>query len=360
MLPEPTPENLHINTDARAKFGNWLKKDEQELFWICGKAGSGKSTMMKRIFQLPQMQQSVKAWAHPCPVAFASFYFYQREKSALQKSNEGLLRALLYQIIKQVPSLSALVMEVMTPPGECSTNIETFEWKFDGLRKAIENIKEYSSRTGEIKFCIFIDGLDEYQSFDEIMQGQSNIQGKLAANTWESSKHRQSLQDIGNLVLELASSPQVKLCCSSRPETAFDCLFHKMPSIKLEHLTELDIGRFVSEKLEESEAMSSSPINPAERSKLIQKTVLKARGVFLWVKLVVDRVMEEMEDGSMFDELDRLLRSLPSELFGLYKEMLSKSDPQHLKQGFELFRTLPRAQKGHHCTNSILRFNRNH
>jgi hypothetical protein len=268
---------------------------------------------------------------------FCVVLFLPEGEVSPQKSNEGLLRALLYQIIKQVPSLSALVLEVLTPPGECSTNIENFEWKFDCLRKAIENIKDYASQTGKIKICIFIDGLDEYQSFDELMQEQSNIQGKLAANTWESSKHRQSLKDIGNLVLELAYSPQVKLCCSSRPETTFDSIFRIMPSINLEDLTELDIGRFVSEKLEESKAMSSSLIEPTEKSQLIQKTVFKARGVFLWVKLVVDRMIEELEDGTTFDKLDRLLRSLPSELFGLYKEMLSKSDPQHLKEGLELF-----------------------
>lgn len=186
LLPEPTPDNDHVNAEARAKFCDWLNKDEQELFWICGKAGSGKSTMMKRLFQHPQIQQSVKTWANPCPVAFASFYFYQRGNSVLQKSNEGLLRALLYQVLKQVPSLSAPVMEALPPPGDYSTSLETFEWKFDSLRKAIENIKDYSSRTGEVKFCIFIDGLDEYQSFDELMQEESNVQGKLATNTWES------------------------------------------------------------------------------------------------------------------------------------------------------------------------------
>ncbi|RYP29592.1 hypothetical protein DL767_006644 [Monosporascus sp. MG133] len=78
-------------------FSKWLQEGSG-LFWIHGKPGSGKSTLMKLIFQSPQTWQLLHNWQGDSLEIAAGFFFHYRG-STIQKSFEGVLRSLVVQIL---------------------------------------------------------------------------------------------------------------------------------------------------------------------------------------------------------------------------------------------------------------------
>lgn len=84
-------------------FVQWLRMGEG-IFWINGKAGSGKSTLMKYIHDHPMMQQHLLTWANHIPLYTTEFFFWLGG-TRIQKSQEGLLSSLLHQVLSQMLSL---------------------------------------------------------------------------------------------------------------------------------------------------------------------------------------------------------------------------------------------------------------
>jgi hypothetical protein len=220
----PTGENL-----CSSKFVDWLTSNDN-LFWISGKIGSGKSTLMKYICNHDLVQRNLKKWCDGCQLVITSFFFWNASKSVLPKSKEGLLRSILYQILRQAPDLIQYA-----PPGQwdtySSSNLGNHELGQDFLTvpellAAFNRISAHLAAT-KIKFCFFIDGLDEYVGKpDEILP----------------------------LIESLKKSPRVKMCVSSRRWNHFEKAFGQDSSRKLyiELYTANDIEIFVRETLEKS------------------------------------------------------------------------------------------------------------
>jgi len=67
-------------------------------YWINGKAGSGKSTLMKYIYCDPRTHEALKAWAGEREVQKAQFFSWNLG-STMQKSYLGVLQTVLYRIL---------------------------------------------------------------------------------------------------------------------------------------------------------------------------------------------------------------------------------------------------------------------
>jgi hypothetical protein len=89
-------------------FVQWLRQGDG-IYWISGKAGSGKSTLMKYIYESPNTQKHLLAWTKDTPLHIGRFFFWL-SGTKLQKSQEGLLRSLLYDVLRQVPALVRIVL----------------------------------------------------------------------------------------------------------------------------------------------------------------------------------------------------------------------------------------------------------
>lgn len=87
------------NNTGAAAFVPWIRSPKP-LFWITGKAGSGKSTLVKYVFTHPAFREHLQHWAGDCQLIKAKFFIINRAPSDLQKSFPGLLRSLLIQILK--------------------------------------------------------------------------------------------------------------------------------------------------------------------------------------------------------------------------------------------------------------------
>lgn len=91
-----------------SKLQTWLETSD-DIFWVQGKAGSGKSTFMKFFFEHEQTQLHLQRWVDGDVIA-AAFFFWRAGSSELEKSYLGLLRGLLYQVLQEHPQLIELVL----------------------------------------------------------------------------------------------------------------------------------------------------------------------------------------------------------------------------------------------------------
>lgn len=162
-------------------FHEWLCNDNSP-FWICGKLGSGKSTLVAHIMQDPRTRQGLDRWRGDCQLCIFKFFFW-RAGSELQRSILGLLRSLLYQICQFERRLVPRILSAL------STNASIIPvWTIQALKAGI--IKAFDE-TDHLRFSIFIDGIDEFiGDYNELL----------------------------DLILELQVHSHVKVCVSSRPE----------------------------------------------------------------------------------------------------------------------------------------------
>jgi hypothetical protein len=62
---------------TRIEFISWLRSGSG-IYWVSGKAGSGKSTLMKSIHEAPETRAHLSYWAGYCDLFIGHFYFYDR------------------------------------------------------------------------------------------------------------------------------------------------------------------------------------------------------------------------------------------------------------------------------------------
>jgi hypothetical protein len=78
-------------------FATWLT-DTRPLFWIRGKPGSGKSTLMRYIWEHDELSRLLLDGPQDRTLIKAAFFFHHRG-SHVQKSFEGMLHSLLFRIL---------------------------------------------------------------------------------------------------------------------------------------------------------------------------------------------------------------------------------------------------------------------
>ena len=296
-----------------ASFTDWLEHDST-LYWITGKAGSGKSTLMKYIYHNERTLKHLAKWSPDNAPLTAAFFFWS-SGSSLQMSHDGLLRSLLFQLLKQCPALIPSILperwEVYNLFGS-----DSLSWTQEELTQGFKLLaKEKKHRQ---KTCVFIDGLDE---FDE---------------------NHSSLIDI---LKEVSSSSHIKICVSSRPWITFEDAFKHSPNLMLENLTYPDIKYFVYSRFNSSPDFTRlKALEPGFASVLLETIIQKAAGVFLWVNLVVHSLLAGLINADRIVDLQKRLDFLPPDLENLYEKILNDLDPfyfEHASQYFRLVRASP-------------------
>lgn len=154
-------KTLHVptkdNGQRRTTFSQWLQSGNG-IFWISGKPGSGKSTFMKFVSGAARTHQLVSRRA--CPTIIVAHYFWS-SGSSIQKSREGLLRSLLYDIFQQCPELIPTVCQERW--GELDDlNFPNGRWSLPSLMKAFKKITEEETQK-RVNVLFFIDGMDEFE-----------------------------------------------------------------------------------------------------------------------------------------------------------------------------------------------------
>ncbi|KAI1051394.1 hypothetical protein LB506_003721 [Fusarium annulatum] len=266
-------------------FPAWLESDAQQ-YWISGKPASGKSSLMKFLATHSLTLQHLRA--HHSNIQILTHYFW-KPGQPLQKSIEGMTRSLLHQVLHKNRRLA---QRLWTEQSNVQDKRDRGDWDMNELKKALCWAIRFSGST----FCIFLDGLDEAKEFEDL--------------PWGDNQNSQVIYD-------LLSLSNIKLCASSREENPFCRFFEGQPCLRTHQLNEYDIYHYAKNKLEVS-GLSSS-----DRSRLLSIVVAKADGVFLWVVLAVKSLNQAIRSGGA-NEFEERLAQTPSDLHDLLVDMWNR------------------------------------
>lgn len=281
--------------DSAFGFSAWLKSPSARTYWITGKPGSGKSTLMKYIHQNHRTQELLREWAGNHQLVIANHFFWV-SGDQLQRHQIGLLRSLLYQILRECPQLIASVCEMRWNDDELTWDEP---WNLRTLSSCFERLANHEAL--DAKICLFIDGLDEYDG-----------------------DHRELIRLLKDLTRS-SNSQLFKLCVSSRPWNVFEAeyggLLHKL---RVHELTSNDILSYVECNLHEDQYLSEIfTTEHRESSQLIRMITDKAQGVFLWVHYVVRLLLKTAVDCPTMSDLMRMVDDYPAELDPLFERILA-------------------------------------
>lgn len=300
----------HSGERSWTHFVQWLEGDGS-LYWITGKAGSGKSTLMKYLFNNGRTMDHLKIWASGKHLVVVAFFFWN-SGTDIQSSQDGLLRSLLFQVLvkstKLIPRLFPERWEVYSLFSD-----DISPWSRQELRKAFRLLAHDGAL--DTKYCLLIDGLDEFDG--------------------EHSNLIDFLKDI-------VTSTHLKICVSSRPWVVFEDAFNHQPNLMLQDLTYPDITNFINSAFSNHAGFTELKMRePQYASDLLEAIAQKAAGVFLWVHLVVQSLLAGLLNSDRVSDLQRRLDSLPPDLENLYEKILKSLDPfyfQHAAQYFQIIR----------------------
>lgn len=310
IFDPPTAESA----DQRkwSNFREWLEVSNG-TYWVFGKPGSGKSTLMKYIVNEPRTVECLSQWERHSDIIVVSFFF-SNLGSPLQKGATGLLRSLLFQIVSQSPDMMELAIR------QCGTSSTHFRvaahldllptWTDERLLSLLRHL--ITKKPTTIGLCTFIDGLDEFEGDEGFLL---------------------------EIVRILSSEPVCKACISSRPEQIFRTEFQENPQCRVQDLNEEDIKILVEEELKPK--LRKYMLVNSRRINLLGRELIKhAEGVFLWLKLMIKDLIQGSRNGDTIDELYRRLRRTPNNIQCLYRRILQDLDPIYWDETVKLFRFL--------------------
>ena len=264
---------------------------------------------MNYICQNHRTVDVLRTWSGTKELLILTFFFWNAG-AALEKSSEGLLRSLLYQILERFPGLIPLSYDSPSSIEHESGDSKGFRpiaaWTERRLHTTLQSVMLQVQEVCRI--CIFIDGLDE----------NSDDQDK-------------SIAHVEDMV-----SADAKICISSRPDRSFSDAFDSGTRLRLQDLTETDILTYLRDQLQH--ALQKRSADEDEVSEILDSIADKAQRVFLWVRLVVKTLINGLRNHDSLDQLRTRVESTPSDIEAMYAKMLSNIDVAYRKEAALLFR----------------------
>ncbi|KAF4921661.1 Vegetative incompatibility protein HET-E-1 [Colletotrichum viniferum] len=297
-----------FDESSSAGFKSWFQCPSEGVFWITGKPGSGKSTLMKFILGHQTTKDLAKAWAGSKPLILISHFFWS-VGNKIQKSQEGLLRTLLFQIMVQCPEL---IPEVCRE--RYSDPFRSLEsWSLEELSEIFERIQHVQSLPNRI--LLLVDGLDEYNG-----------------------EPRELTKFLG----AIAKSPDIKVCCASRPWPDFLEAFGRSHwTLEIHNLTQNDIIRYAVDNLSNDATFRAlRQAQKDESQDLVHAICDKAEGVFFWVSLVIKSLLRGLQNHDDLDILHKRLAEFPSDLQPFFQRMLDSIEDVYVDEAFWAFTIL--------------------
>ncbi|KAF4338987.1 hypothetical protein FBEOM_7163 [Fusarium beomiforme] len=316
--------------ESQEKFVRWLSSEvpSSPIFHISGKLGSGKSTLMKFLCSHQKTKDMLMKWAGAKKLVFASFFFW-RNGSKAQKSLDGLHRSILHDLLKQRPDL---VPEIFP---EQWNQVKQGPWRAQNrqqipsvfIKKALERLFQNEHLYQQHKYCIFIDGLDEFEP--GVQDGLDYIDLVNVLREW-------TIHANGNL----------KLCLSSREEGVFMDEYANDRSFRLQDLTRFDMRNYVRSRLGNLDDENL-------KSEFISAIPDRSSGIFLWTYLVVKAIRNKITHRVTSEALRKYLETLPQSLESLFHHILQQLEPDDMIKTLRII-NFPRAAKSNYLELPLL------
>lgn len=286
-------DRLYTVSPACANTCSWFLRTEEYIrwrdpasrsshngvLWIKGKAGTGKSTLMRYIHDQERKASNQRA--------IISFFFNGRSKEDLARSTEGMYRSLLHQLYDTFSALKTAANQRYPTENPHTWTLGVLE---DMFREAILNLA-----ADEDVVC-YIDALDECAT-DQV---------RSAIACFETLTQSATIQQTPFLI-----------CFASRyyPQITMHTHVESKLDTQNQHLQ--DIAEYINNRL----------ILPAPmKGELHEEIEKRCSGIFLWVVLVVDMVRKSFDEGATRRQLHNLLTALPGELEALFASIAQNAD----------------------------------
>ena len=313
----PTIITNHI-LEASNAFISWAtsRDPSNNLFWISGKAGAGKSTLMKFLIGDARTEALLQgSWGgtqdHPPILLHHCFLLLGSPK---QRSKTGMMRTLLSQLLKVLrrdgQDMAILQDTYRTPVPSAPQRILAPDAWTESEQESILAFalgKVVATRL----VCILIDGLDEFDPAD-------------------------GPRPLLDLIFKLRDISGVRIIVSSRPEPLLQQSLCDFPHFSLQELTAVDMYLFARDKLGDI----------LDRQDLVESLALKlvenAEGVFLWTALVVKNMVEDIRSKPAPAEevLMQRIDELPRDMMKLYDSIWNRRNrdtPSHREEAADYF-----------------------
>jgi hypothetical protein len=289
---------------------DWLRSGSG-IFHVEGKPGSGKSTLMKHICEHRETRQILREWAGEKKLITSQFFFW-RPGTPEQKSLRGLIRGLLWGIIRQEPQLAKLLFPRLWLPE--SSRSQFIDLSDEDVDDALGLLVKGREVLNEYHICFFIDGLDE---FDD-SKGCTQYQLTQHLQQWASSPCR-----------------NVKLCVSSRQLPVFANAFSPAQRLTIHIFTGQDIKELINQRLEGNGAFQKLAKSEKDRcDKMVRQVILNAEGVFLWICVLLNLLEDSLGNGDSITMLESIVKSAPTELDDFFGHILNSIPLHYRRQAF--------------------------
>ncbi|KAH6678321.1 hypothetical protein B0J14DRAFT_582438 [Halenospora varia] len=298
-------------------FVKWLKSDVP-IYWITGLPGSGKSTLMKYLYENPQTQSYISTNGQT--VTMIGYFFHELGANK-ETSFDSLLASILEALSASFSTLASLYVRyfvelkkrLKSGPGKSP-------WHERHFKKALELIGE-SDAVGNV--LLFVDGLDEC-----------------------SGDHRKQLEFLVPWIQSTqGKSLTIRMCLSSRPLQEIGLRLSAFLECRIHEWTANDISAYVRDRLghtRRSLALSDQKPHAHHNGTIVDYltdiVIGKAQGVFLWVEIVVNNLIVGLEEGFSDTELKECLDSLPPELEDLYARIFEQIPKDYIHDAMIYFK----------------------
>jgi ankyrin repeat protein len=265
--------------------------DHGGFLWIKGNPGTGKSTLMKLLFE----EAKLNARGNSSQITL-SFFFLARG-TVEEKSTTGLYRSLLHQLFEKAVELRDS-LEWMTVDG--ARVIQRNGWHEEALKQTLAHAVQ---KLGSRSLTIFVDALDECDK-----------------------NHTAGMVCFFEELCDRAREARVRLqiCFSSRHYPTV--VIQKGVEVTLEDEIghRKDIEHYIKSKLRLGKSKQAESL----RCEILEKS----SSIFLWVVLVLDILNSEYPDSSVsIKKIRGRLKEIPPKLTDLF-EMILARDGENLER----------------------------
>ena len=276
-------------------YTSWIDPSQREshsgFLWIKGNPGTGKSTLMKFLFE------DAKEKSKGIPSQITLSFFFLARGTIEERSTTGLYRSLLHQLFAKAPDLE-MALEWMTPDG--ARVIARDGWRDQSLKRTLQHTIRY---IGHRSLTILIDALDECDK------------EQVADMVF-------FFEDLCTIATE--AEILLQICFSSRHYPTVQINNGIELTLEIEDGQAADIQSYIRAKLRVGKSKAAQT--------LMSDIFDKSSRIFLWVVLVLDILnVEYPSHAGSVSKMKRRLNDIPEGLAELF-EMILTRDGDNLKQ----------------------------
>ncbi|KAL8378532.1 hypothetical protein RB599_008374 [Gaeumannomyces hyphopodioides] len=271
-----------------SEYTSWHDSEHQQehggFLWIKGNPGTGKSTLMKLLFE------EAKLGAKGDPFCITLSFFFLARGAIEERSTTGLYRSLLYQLLEKALDVRDC-LEWLTDSG--ARVIHRAGWDDEALkttlRRAVRSLREKA-------ITIFVDALDECD--------QTQVNDMVCF-----------FEELCEHVRE--THVELRICFSSRhyPAVVIQQGIELVLEDRSEHTDDIEL--YIKSRLR---------VGKSKQAELLRAEILeKSAGIFLWVVLVLDIINAEYPKVSKsIAKIRNRLEEIPPKLHDLFRMILTR------------------------------------